>query len=96
METINASMARAQLPALLNQVEAGGEVTITRNGRPVAVMVSPDRIQAPVIDVAAQMIEVERLLNLPPGVKPITGMKLPAGWTEEMIRNIRADRDARG
>jgi len=36
------SEARAALPAILDRVTAGEEVTITRHGRPVAVVVRPD------------------------------------------------------
>lgn len=36
------SQARASLPELLTRVEEGEEITITRHGRPVAVLVRPD------------------------------------------------------
>ncbi|GEM_PF-989432 len=36
------SEARAELPEVLNRVAAGEEITITRHGRPVAVVVRPD------------------------------------------------------
>jgi prevent-host-death family protein len=39
------SEARAALPALLDRVTDGEEVTITRHGRPVAVLVRPDRLR---------------------------------------------------
>jgi prevent-host-death family protein len=35
--------ARANLPLLLNKIADGEEVTITRHGRPAAVLVSHDR-----------------------------------------------------
>lgn len=37
--------ARAELPALLDAVEEGHEVTITRHGKPVAVLISPRRLR---------------------------------------------------
>lgn len=40
------SEARAGLPALLDRVQAGDEVTITRHGQPVAVVVRPDALRA--------------------------------------------------
>ena len=40
------SEARAALPALLDRVSNGDEITITRHGRPVAVLVRPDRLRA--------------------------------------------------
>lgn len=40
------SEARAALPQLLDRVRAGEEVTITRHGEPVAVLVRPDTLRA--------------------------------------------------
>lgn len=45
MSTMTASEARAALPELLDRVLAGDEVTITRHGRPVAVVVRPDALR---------------------------------------------------
>jgi prevent-host-death family protein len=38
--------ARAHLPNILGEVEAGKEVQLTRRGRPVAVVLSPERLDA--------------------------------------------------
>ena len=46
MTSMSASEARAALPELLNRVEDGEEVIITRHGRPVAVLVRPDSLRA--------------------------------------------------
>ena len=40
------SKARAALPQILQRVLAGEEVTITRHGEPVAVVVRPDTLRA--------------------------------------------------
>ena len=40
-EIVNIAEAKARLSALLASVEAGGEVTITRHGHPVARLVGP-------------------------------------------------------
>jgi prevent-host-death family protein len=45
MTTMSISEARAMLPELLDRVVAGDEVTITRHGRPVAVVVRPDSLR---------------------------------------------------
>ena len=45
MASISASEARATLPELLSRVEDGEEVTITRHGRPVAVLIRPDALR---------------------------------------------------
>src|ERR1700730_5893303 len=42
MATMTVSEARAALPEVLDRVAEGEEVTITRHGRPVAVVVRPD------------------------------------------------------
>jgi len=43
---ITVSKARAALPQILQRVLAGEEVTITRHGEPVAVVVRPDALRA--------------------------------------------------
>lgn len=44
--TMTVSKARAALPQILQRVLAGEEVTITRHGEPVAVVVRPDTLRA--------------------------------------------------
>jgi antitoxin (DNA-binding transcriptional repressor) of toxin-antitoxin stability system len=44
MAVMTISEARAALPEVLNRVAEGEEVTITRHGRPIAVVVRPDII----------------------------------------------------
>jgi prevent-host-death family protein len=44
--TMTVSEARAALPRILDRVLAGEEVTITRHGTPVAVVVRPDTLRA--------------------------------------------------
>jgi antitoxin (DNA-binding transcriptional repressor) of toxin-antitoxin stability system len=39
------SEARAALPQLLDRVNAGEEVTITRHGKPAAVLIRPDSLR---------------------------------------------------
>lgn len=40
-KTVGAYEAKTHLAALLDEVERGGRVTITRHGRPVAVLMPP-------------------------------------------------------
>jgi antitoxin (DNA-binding transcriptional repressor) of toxin-antitoxin stability system len=42
MAMMTVSEARAALPEVLDRVTGGEEVTITRHGRPVAVVIRPD------------------------------------------------------
>lgn len=44
--SMTVSEARAALPQLLERVNAGEEVTITRHGKPAAVLVRPDSLRA--------------------------------------------------
>ena len=46
MSRISVSTARQTLPEQLDRVEAGEEVSITRHGRVVAVLVRPDVLKA--------------------------------------------------
>lgn len=59
---MSVSEARAALPEILDRVIAGEEVTITRHGREVAVIVRPDAIRVRRADQA--LAEAERLRNL--------------------------------
>jgi antitoxin (DNA-binding transcriptional repressor) of toxin-antitoxin stability system len=43
--TLSISEARAMLPALVERVANGEEITLTRHGRPVAVVVRPDALR---------------------------------------------------
>lgn len=53
MKTANVADAKSHFSALLAEVEAGGEVVITRHGKPVARLV-PERANVPpVFDLAA-------------------------------------------
>ena len=46
MATMSVSEARAVLPEILDRISAGEEVTLTRHGKPVAVIVRPDTLRA--------------------------------------------------
>jgi antitoxin (DNA-binding transcriptional repressor) of toxin-antitoxin stability system len=94
MAIMTVSEARASLPDLLTRVEAGEEVTITRYGRPVAVLVRPDVLRPRarvVIEAAAQLHEMlmaarDEELSAGPGLTP--------EQAEDLINEIRAGRDS--
>lgn len=54
MRTIGAYEAKTHLPRLLDEVEKGERITITKHGRPVAVLVPPE---------TAARIDVEELMR---------------------------------
>jgi antitoxin (DNA-binding transcriptional repressor) of toxin-antitoxin stability system len=96
MTSMNASEARAALPELLNRVEDGEEVTITRHGRPVAVLVRPDALRVRraevVLDDAAR---IHNLLAEAAATPLPEGTGLTEQRAEELIAEIRASRDGR-
>jgi antitoxin (DNA-binding transcriptional repressor) of toxin-antitoxin stability system len=96
MAVMTVSEARAALPEVLNRVEAGEEVTITRHGRAVAVVVRPDvlwhRPQA--VHVQATTEQLERVLRAA-GERELSLGGLTEEYAEELIAEIRAGRDAR-
>lgn len=95
MFSTTVSEARATLPALLARVADGEEVTLTRHGLPVAVLVRPDALRArragPALVAARELhdrIEAARHRPMsPPGLAP--------GRAEELVEQLRADRDGR-
>lgn len=93
--TLNVSRARAELPAILDQVEAGDEVTIARHGRPVAVLIRPDALRARRADAAlAAAREIEKgLENARRSARPRKG--LSREYAEELIAEIGAGRSRR-
>ena len=64
VETISLSDARSTLSAIVEQVEAThARVTITRNGRPAAVLISPADLEAleETLDVLSDPVTMQRL-----------------------------------
>lgn len=91
MTTLSLTEARAALPHLLDLVEQGEEVTITRHGKAVAVLSSPRKGSSPAR--AELDAGVARLRELLATAEP-SGMAWPEGRADELVRQIRADRDA--
>jgi antitoxin (DNA-binding transcriptional repressor) of toxin-antitoxin stability system len=96
MTYMSASEARAALPELLNRVEEGEEVTITRHGRPVAVLVRPDALRARRAEaVLGEAARIHDLLGEAATAPLPEGTGLTEQRAEELIAEIRASRDAR-
>lgn len=96
MTTTTISEARAHLPQLLTRVEDGDEVTITRHGKPVAVVVRPDtlrsRQKSPAWDNAdriGELLTQAWTTELPPNGGISTDR------AEELIAEIREGRESR-
>lgn len=96
MSTMSTTEARAALPELLDRVEAGDEVTITRHGRPVAVVVRPDALR--VRRAAEALKEAERIreaLSATARSRSGTPGTLSETRAEELIDEVRAGREQR-
>lgn len=95
MAMMTVSEARAALPEVLNRVEAGEQVTITRHGRAVAVVVRPDIMWSlsAASEITAQAEQVQRVIQAAgEREKPSGGLSIE--YAEELVAAIRADRDA--
>lgn len=95
MAVMTVSEARAALPEILNRVAEGEEITITRHGRAVAVIVRPDILwsRSRAEDVLAEADRLEDLLRAA-AERPLPARGLTEEYAEELIAAIRADRDA--
>lgn len=92
MKMMTVSEARARLPRILDLVEEGNEVSITRHGRPVAVVVRPDRLGSPKAE--SIMEAARRLHNELESAReaPLTATRMAEERAEELIAELRADR----
>lgn len=96
MGLMTVSEARAALPDVLDRVAGGEEITITRHGRAVAVVISPEVLRSRRAHaVLADAERIRELLDSARGSAPQTPAGLTAERAEELIREIRAGRDAR-
>jgi prevent-host-death family protein len=93
--TFTVTEARAKLPKIVDMVIDGHEITITRHGQPVAVVVNPGGLRYRRMTPALRRAEELRELmdaakegRLPPGPG------LSPGRAEELVAEIRADRDS--
>lgn len=94
--TMTASEARAALPELLDRVATGDEVTITRHGHPVAVVVRPDALRSRRADQAlASAAQVREVLAAGRRTPLSKAGAMSAARAEELIGEVRAGRRAR-
>ena len=96
MITMATTKARADLPRLLDLVEQGERVEITRRGRTVAVLASPDDVRKPraatlLADAEAQARALDALRAHPAPITPVIG----ADRAAELVAHIREGRETR-
>lgn len=95
MVTLTVSQARALLPELLSRVEDGEEVTITRHGRPVAVLVRPDVMRSRANVIIEDAGRVHELIAAAARSELPGDAGLTPARAEELISAIRSGRDSR-
>jgi antitoxin (DNA-binding transcriptional repressor) of toxin-antitoxin stability system len=93
---VSVSEARGKLPELLDRVSEGEEITLTRHGVPVAVLVRPQALRARRAAAAFKQAEELHQMLLEARKRPLReeGL-LSAEWAEERVVEMRRDRDAR-
>ena len=95
MLTYTASEARARLPEIIDLVIDGQEVSITRHGKPVVVVINPASLRIrrgarlfAEAEAIGRSIEEARHL-------PLSDGSMTEEYAEELVAEIRAGRDAR-
>ena len=96
MSTMSVTEARAGLPELLDRVLAGEEVTITRHGKAVAVVVRPDALGVRRADRAlADAERVRKLLDDGRTSRLADAPVLTAERADELVDAVAAGRSVR-
>lgn len=96
MATVSVSEARAAFAEILDRVEAGEEITITRHDKPVAVVMAPHNVRtrrkaaAEAIERARQIgRDLEAARDEPLSPDGVIAPELAAQW----VRELRQERD---
>jgi prevent-host-death family protein len=94
--TMTVSEARAALPHILDRVLAGEEVTLTRHGQPVAVVVRPDTLRARrASDAFAVAERVRDLLEQSGTTRLRDHPTLTEDRADALVADVRATRSTR-
>lgn len=94
--TLTVTEARASLPDVVDRVLAGEEVTLTRHGTPVAVVIRPDALRSRRADQALSAAErVHEALERGRAAALADRPSLGADRAEEIVSAVRAARVGR-
>jgi len=94
--TMTVSEARAALPEIVERVRAGEEITLTRHGEPVAVVVGPDALRVRRADQAlAVAASVRDVLDQGRRSRLRARPKLSAERADLLVAEVRAARSRR-
>jgi antitoxin (DNA-binding transcriptional repressor) of toxin-antitoxin stability system len=92
MTLLNVSEARAVLPELLDRVAGGEEITITRYGRPAAVLLHPDALRTRRAESLIRRARHVGMLVASAGSEPLAPGVLSAERAEELVEAVRSGR----
>jgi antitoxin (DNA-binding transcriptional repressor) of toxin-antitoxin stability system len=93
--SIPVTEARATLAELLERVGDGDEVTLTRHGEPVAVLVRPDVLRARRMESVAGGAESVRELLHRGRSRPLGKPTLSPERAKELVAEVESGRSAR-
>ncbi len=93
MTQLSVSEARARLPEVLDRVADGDEVTITRHGQPVAVVVRADALRTRRAEATIRQARRVGDLLSAAGQQPLAPAGLSAERADELVRTVREARD---
>jgi prevent-host-death family protein len=90
---ISVSDARATLPQILDRVERGEEIIISRHGKPVAVVIQPDALRTRRADAAFGVaLDVRRALD-EARLQPLPTDGISPDDAERRVAELRTERD---
>lgn len=92
MVWLSISEARATLPEVLDRVADGDEVTITRHGQPVAVLVRPDALRARRAEATIRQARQVADLLAAAGQQTLPPAGLSAERADELVAAVRETR----
>jgi len=89
------SAARASLAEIVERVSAGEEVTLTRHGVPVAIVVRPDLLRVRRVNALSKATEVEEILELGRRSTLNAQGAMTAERADELVADLRSARSQR-
>ena len=95
MSMMTITDARACLPELADRVQTGEEVTLTRHGQPVMVLVHPDSLSVRRSSSIWDETEKVRRRLEEARTRPLSETGVSPEFAEELVKSIRAERDER-
>lgn len=90
--TVSVSSARASLPELLDRVTAGEEVTLTRHGMPVGVIVRPDALRLRRADAAFDAAQDLAVMLDQAGSSPLPNAGITTRRAKELVAEVDRSR----